>query len=100
MHDGSPVIQRLINIGKKCASSDNSDQDDMGIVLWCRMYNKNKRTFDPYSCMGRLGYHSHDVGSQPLRFVFDLLDYGHLQNASEPDETNHYGTIVRASTFI
>lgn len=42
MVDESPIIQRL----KRDANG--------GVVLWCREYNPDTKTFHPYFCMGRL----------------------------------------------
>ena len=110
MHDESPVIQNLIRVGRRqqlqqqqqneqqepvtqsretaepsltTTSTTTSKSSSGGIVLWCRMYNEEKRTFGPYICMGRLGYVSHIPGSSPLSFIWNLLDYDAIQ--SHPD---------------
>ena len=48
------------------------------IILWCRRYDQVTKAFSPYCCFGRLGYSSHVVGSYPLSFVWNLLDYDQL----------------------
>lgn len=77
MHDDSPVIHKLIRLGKK-ANTDASN-----IVLWCRKYEIENKKFSPYMCLGRLKYESHVPGSHPLSFVWTLLDYDALRNHSE-----------------
>lgn len=98
-HD-SPVIQRLIQLGKeskvqyeKDESYWNSHEYNKGIVLWCRIYDPSMKgsKYTPYICMGRLGYHSHEVNSYPVKFVWDLLDYNRLIQSSSSSTTmkNH-----------
>jgi hypothetical protein len=76
MHDESNVIRRLLKVGKRAARDELSS--DGGIVLWVRMYDKDTRGFTPYMCLGRLSYYSHEPGSRPLKFVWNLLDYEQL----------------------
>jgi hypothetical protein len=91
MDDNSPIIQSLIRIGKRSTSSSSSsssssslsavDEDnavDGAIVLWCRKYDSDEKKFGPYYCFGRMGYHSHVVGSYPVKFVWNLLDFDAL----------------------
>jgi len=80
MREESPVIQKLISIGKSAANGNLSES--CGIVLWYRLYNIEQRKFEPYSCLGRLTYHSHESGSQPLKFTWNLLDYDRLKQTS------------------
>jgi hypothetical protein len=54
-HDGSPVIARL-----KVAST---------VLLWCRKYQDNDKTFGPYSLLGRLSVRV-DGNVTPERFVY------------------------------
>jgi len=94
MHQHTPAIQNLLRIGKMVSSSNNNHPDVSaarvdnttnggcsnsggkgGIVLWCRVYDQTKRTFLPYTCLGRVGYRSHDPDVHPIQFVWDLLDY-------------------------
>lgn len=86
MHEETKVIRRLLRVGKSVAggTSDSSN----GIVLWCRSYDTDKKGHTPYVCLGRLSYHSHEPGSRPLKFVWNLMDYDRL--------TNHKDTGVRA----
>jgi hypothetical protein len=75
MHSGTPVIQKLIHVGKEAEASGSG-----GVVLWCRQYVAEKKTFGPYVCFGRLTYESHEPESQPLTFVWNLRDYDSLCN--------------------
>lgn len=77
MFDDSPVIHKLIQLGKKAAASSGR------IVLWCRKYQRDTKQFTPYVCFGRLAYHSHEPESHPLAFVWDLLDYNSFKNQSD-----------------
>jgi hypothetical protein len=82
MREESPVIQKLISIGQGAKTGKNPDS--CGIILFYRMYNLAKRVFEPYTCLGRLSYDSHEIGSQPIRFVWNLLDFDILKQATEP----------------
>ena len=53
MHDGTPLIQRLKNMGIGPAQQ-HLKGSDQAVVLWCRRYNATKKGFDPYVCFGRL----------------------------------------------
>jgi len=80
MHQHTPAIQKLLRIGISNHRESNSGVvpekgDGSSIVLWCRMYDRTKRTFLPYTCLGRVGYRSHDPDVHPIKFVWDLLDY-------------------------
>lgn len=77
MHDQTAVIQKLIRVGKRDAPSDSS-----GIVLWCRRYEPAIKGFSPYVCLGRLTYESHEPGSSPLAFVWNLHDYDKLKSVA------------------
>ena len=122
MHDESPVIKDLIRVGRRQQQQKQKEQQEIdtqsretetgkpsststttmststssfgGIVLWCRMYNEEKRTFGPYICMGRLGYVSHIPGSSPLSFVWNLLDYDALQNHSDPSVREQFQQVI------
>lgn len=83
MRMDSPTIQRLLDIGKRASAGELSES--CGIVLWYRLYNFSKRQFEPYSCLGRLGYHHHESESHPVKFIFNLLDYKYLKVASRPN---------------
>ena len=74
MQDDTPVVQRLLRLGKAASPSSSS------IILWCRRYEAEKKTYSPYVCLGRLGYQSHVPGSYPLSFVWMLLDYSALKD--------------------
>jgi hypothetical protein len=78
MHDKTKIIQRLIHVGKRSSSGDES-----GIVLWCRQYETQTRGFGAYICLGRLSYQSHQFGSSPLSFIWKLLDYNILLQDSK-----------------
>jgi len=86
MHDATPAIQRLIQVGRNAAKGESNGSSSCangGVVLWCRQYVSEKRTFAPYVCLGRLSYHSHQPGSQPLSFVWKLQDYELLANHAD-----------------
>ena len=76
MHDESNGIVKLLHVGR--AATHDKFQASNGLVLWCRMHDETKRTFTPYVCLGRLSYHSHEPGSRPLKFVWNLMDYDRL----------------------
>ena len=78
MHNDTPVIQKLIRIGIQAKSKNSDTSNKSGIVLWCRMYDKERRCYRPYACLGRLSYDSHHPGSYPVKFIFNLLDYDRL----------------------
>lgn len=81
MKEESPSIQNLIKVGQKAAHINNANDingtlsKDCGIVLWCRYYDEKKKSFNPYVCLGRLSYHSHDPNVHPIKFVWNLIDY-------------------------
>ena len=60
MHDGSRVIQKLVRVGMAAATtadprlSSNKKNHPGGVVLWCRPYLAERKTFGPYVCLGRL----------------------------------------------
>lgn len=78
MHDETKIIRRLLRVGRAVADEQNDSSE--GIVLWCRRYDANQKGFTPYVCLGRLSYHSHEAGSRPLKFVWNLVDYDGLMN--------------------
>ncbi len=97
MREESAAIQKLISIGQK--ATQRKLDENCGIVLWCRMYNKSsKGTFEPYTCLGRLGYHSHEVDSSPLKFVWNLLDadvlMGNFENKEEEKSSSLFQQII------
>lgn len=51
MHEGTPVIQKLKAVVSKKNGKDSSSD---GIILWCRKYIAEHKTFSPYVCLGRL----------------------------------------------
>mmetsp|Transcript_14221 Transcript_14221/g.23554 ORF Transcript_14221/g.23554 Transcript_14221/m.23554 type:complete len:305 (-) Transcript_14221:144-1058(-) len=89
MHDETPTIQRLIRIGK-----DTKKDPDKGIVLWCRHYNTAAKTYHPYTCLGRLSYESHVVGSRPLKFIWRLLDYDRLLQHEDENVQKRFQEIM------
>jgi hypothetical protein len=90
MHSGTPVIQRLIQVGKEAEASDG------GVVLWCRQYLAEKRTFGPYVCFGRLTYQSHVPTSQPLTFVWNLRDYDSLCSHKDKEVRDVFHNMVNS----
>lgn len=84
MHDETPLIEKLIAAGKESnkvfKEKEQSSPDEAdGIILFCRLLDEKKRP-RPYTCMGRVGYHSHIPGSRPLQFVWNLIDHEGLTN--------------------
>jgi hypothetical protein len=91
MHDHSPAILSLLRLGRKKRSDDQKttastttsgsemSSETSNVVLWCRQYTPQTKTFTPYVCFGRLGYRSHIPESRPLAFVWELLDYDGLK---------------------
>ena len=77
MYDYSPVIHKLLKFGKEATKMSSN------ILLWCRRYDTVTKKFTPYICLGRLSYESHQPGSQPLAFVWNLIDADLLKNHSE-----------------
>jgi hypothetical protein len=77
MHDDTPVIRELIRRGREGYKSN--------IVMWCRRYSHESKSYTPYVCLGRMGYRSHVAGSRPIAFVWDLLDYDMLRKSSDRD---------------
>jgi hypothetical protein len=88
MHSGTPVIQKLIQVGKEAEASDG------GVVLWCRQYLAEKKTFGPYVCFGRLTYQSHELTSQPLTFVWNLRDSDSLCNHKDKGVRDVFHNMV------
>lgn len=77
MFDETPVIEKLIRWGREATDSSSSSSR---IILWCRRFEAERKAFGPYVCLGRLSYQSHEPGSQPLAFVWNLLDSHRLSN--------------------
>jgi hypothetical protein len=113
MDDNSPIIQSLIRIGKKTTSKATSSstaatsqqqaegkEDGEAIVLWCRQYDKSTKTFSPYVCFGRMGYHSHVVGSYPVSFVWNLIDYDELVMKASSNNNNNNNNNASSSLQI
>ena len=91
MHNSTPVIQRLVTIGKIKPGSNNA-----GVVLWCRRYIKERKTFEPYTCLGRLSYVSHDPNSHPLAFVWKLEDFERITNHTDETRRETFRQMVQA----
>ena len=84
MHDESPVIHKLLKMGKQHdIKGGDDDKPHSNIILWCRRYQADTKQFTPYVCFGRLTYHSHVPQSSPLKFVWNLVDYDGLKNHSD-----------------
>jgi hypothetical protein len=68
MHHETPVIRKL-----------RHEHFHKGrVILWCRQYIQQNKTFGPYICLGRLELLSYQSDTQPLEFVWKLLDYDKL----------------------
>lgn len=91
MHEDSPVIQRLVSAGRKAL--ENPEQTSNAIILWCRQYQADKKTFGPYHCLGRLAYSSHEPGSMPVSFVWTLLDFDRLVEENNEAITKMIGSL-------
>lgn len=87
MHDETKVIRRLLRVGRAVGNGQN---DSSGLVLWCRRYDTEKKGFTPYVCLGRLSYHSHEAGSRPLKFVWNLVDYDGLANHEDENSRSTF----------
>ena len=107
MHDDTPVIQKLVRVGRQSkmdattasangvhATTKPAHIDGGGIVLWCRHYNRDAKTYHPYTCLGRLSYESHVPGSQPLEFIWNLLDYDHLVQHEDREVRARFQDII------
>jgi hypothetical protein len=107
MHDDSPVIQQLLRVGRrqaKATSNGNGNSNDSngsnsqgGIILWCRTYRTETKGFSPYTCLGRLSYQSHVVGSSPLSFVWNLLDFERLTKHTDETVRQAFQDLVVSS---
>lgn len=53
------------------------------IILWCRKYDRATKRFQPYTCLGRVGYHRHYPDTLPVKCVWKLLDYDRLIECKE-----------------
>ena len=89
MYDDSPVIQKLLKLGKDATKSESN------IVLWIRRYDAKSKKFTPYICMGRLSYDSHMPGSHPLAFVCNLIDADLLKNHPDVLVKEEYQTLIQ-----
>lgn len=87
MYDDSPVIHKLLKLGKDVTGTSN-------IVLWVRKYDANSKKFTPYICLGRLSYHSHQPGSHPLAFVWNLIDTDLLKSHSDSAVKEQYESLI------
>jgi hypothetical protein len=93
MHEKTRAIQRLMHEGQQQHSSSSSSSSS-SIVLWCRRYQPTTKTFTPYTCMGRLSYHSHEAGSRPLAFCWNLVDYDRLVQHDDDQVRQNFGSII------
>ena len=75
MHDQTPVIQRL-----------QQPHNKGRVILWCREYSSDTRSFGPYVCLGRLELASYNNQTQPLELVWNLMDYNVLVLSKGKDE--------------
>jgi len=83
MHDESPVIHKLLKMGRQHDDKGGNDEPHSDIILWCRRYQSDTKQFTPYVCFGRLTYHSHVPQSHPLKFIWNLVDHDRLKNHSD-----------------
>lgn len=87
MHEGSNAIQRLLSVARDPTTTG-------GIVLWCRRYLKERRTFEPYTCLGRLSYVSHEPESHPLAFVWKLEDFERITTHKDKERRETFSAMV------
>jgi hypothetical protein len=101
MHEQSPVIQRLLEIGQLSPANTGSDQQG-GVVLWGRqqLAAPGSDKFTPYVCYGRLRYVSHQPHSNPLAFVWELLDYDALYHDADESIHHHFRELVHQHASI
>lgn len=95
MHDETNIIRRLLRVAHAVADGQNDSSD--GLVLWCRRYDASQKGFTPYVCLGRLSYHSHEFGSRPLKFVWNLVDYDGLVNHVDESVRNIFQEFIDAT---
>ena len=78
-HEGSPVILRLVHHERGPPGSDHAltptgDTDHfVRVGLFCRL------PYEPYIYCGQLRYRSHEPGTRPLRFEWELVHYERLK---------------------
>lgn len=89
MYDHSPVIHTLLRLGKEATEKTSR------IVLWVRKYDVESKKFTPYICLGRLSYHSHQPGSHPLAFVWNLIDASFLKTNSDVSVKEQYESLIQ-----
>jgi hypothetical protein len=64
MHDGSVAIRNLIRVG---SSPDLANSPfSKGVILWCRQFIQNEKTFSPYFCLGRLSVSPRFAPRRPI----------------------------------
>ena len=89
MHEGTQVIQRLLSVGKNTPTGGGG-----GVVLWCRRYLKERKSFEPYTCLGRLSYISHEPESHPLPFVWKLEDFDRITAHESKERRETFEAMV------
>jgi hypothetical protein len=83
MHDGTNAIRNLKRIGLAAATGRLGPSG--GVVLWCRRYDQNQKTFGAYICLGRLSVCNGGSGhgfilckpTSHLPSLFLLLSWSH-----------------------
>ena len=97
MHEGTPAIQRLLSVAKQqqlYTTGKSGSGKGGGIVLWCRRYIKERKAFEPYTCLGRLSYVSHTPHSRQLAFLWKLEDFESIQNHSDESRRRTFRSMV------
>lgn len=98
MHEHTPSIQNLLRIGMMATNQQLTAES--GIVLWCRAYDEKRRTFQPYMCLGRVGYNYHDPKAHPIKFVWNLLDHETLiKMENDSIKENAFKQIMTRATL-
>jgi hypothetical protein len=89
MHHESPAICKLRQ------SQEQLKKKKYNVILWCRQYLRETKAFGSYTCMGRLDLVSYDRHTQPLEFVWKLVDYDHITKVSD----DRYHIVAMISEF-
>ena len=96
MHINSPSIQRLLTLSQQYGQSGSNYEETASVILWARTYDKTKRSFLPYVCLGRVTYVSHDTETHPISFVLALKDYDVLM----ADHECHFINMLKIQSCL
>jgi len=79
---GARTVNKLLKMSKLATSN---------ILLFTRFMEGSKS--EPYVCLGRLGYITHDPNSSPMKWVWKLQDFAEL-NTTNKGDTNLFREFV------